>query len=70
MHRSPRWGSTTQTGSLGLLNLRLTLGYRRLSATAFASNLTNEIRATAIEGQPEVYVNRPRTVGLTLHYDF
>lgn len=57
--------------SYGLLNLRAGIRNERWSITAFVDNLTNEIEAQGLlPRSAETYVNRPRTIGLTVAADF
>lgn len=59
-----------------LLNLRMGVDVGPLRADLFVENLTNRLAATAISTEPgldherALYVSRPRTVGIDLHYYF
>jgi iron complex outermembrane receptor protein len=64
-------GDLDHTQALGQLDLRLTLAHGPISGTVFASNVTNQIKETAASAViAERYINRPRTVGVTLRYDY
>ncbi len=74
-----RFGSATNVPAseleeLGLLNLRLGLESDTYAATLFVTNATNEIEVQASQTAGDVtvneYVNRPRTLGISLTYSF
>lgn len=63
---------------IGILNLRAGVESRHFSLVAFVNNVTNEIKAqssTIIDSDAsvppfEIFVNRPRTMGVSLTYNF
>jgi iron complex outermembrane recepter protein len=73
----PQSPTATDLPGFTLVNLRAGLGFGKAwQVNAFVNNLTNQLAATSVSTTPgpahnrAEYVERPRTVGLSLNYSF